>query len=53
MDNEKVVAILWTLAAVSLVLLFAALVTQHRDDQQWSHVVVPTTKAPAYRLGGK
>lgn len=37
MENEKVVAILWTLVAVTLVLWFVGLVSKATDEQLWSH----------------
>lgn len=53
MEDEKVVAILWTLVAVALVCVFAAAVTRARDAQQWSQVeTIPTVTAPTIR-GGK
>lgn len=55
MEDEKLVAILWMIAAVSVVCFFAALVSQHRDDQQWSHVVpAPAATTPVrVPMGGK
>lgn len=41
MHNETVTAILWTLVAVTLVLLFAALVTRAADESLWAHVEQP------------
>jgi hypothetical protein len=51
MRNETVVAILWTLVAVSLVCFFAALVSVHENDMLWSHPIAPPHKA--YTFGGR
>jgi hypothetical protein len=41
--NKHVVAVLWTLAAITLVCWFAGLVSEAQDARQWSYSYVPTT----------
>jgi len=41
MKYEHVVAICWMLVGVTIVCIFAAKVSMHAEDQQWSYIVTP------------
>lgn len=51
MKYATVVAILWTLVAVSLVLYFDAVVTVAVNQQMWSQVRKPHPVVQPYHIG--